>query len=144
MSSEERPGETVADVVREVELAWQKLQEAVESIPAERADETGVCGVWSAKIVVGHVSYWNAFEAVRLRMEGRSGDVDWQSLNDANAAETAGRSLAEVATELKRNHDLVMTAIAETPTLNPKDVRELVFDHYVEHTAEIETWMRSL
>ena len=42
MSSEERPGETVADVVQEVELAWQKLQEAVESIPAERADETGV------------------------------------------------------------------------------------------------------
>ncbi len=144
MSIEEGTTETVADVLRDVEIAWQKLQAAVDSIPVERADDPGVCGIWSAKIVVGHVSFWNAFEAVRLRKEGELGSVDWQSLNDANAVETAGRALEEVAAELNTNHQLVMAAVTETPALKPKDVRELVFDHYVEHTAEIEQWVKSL
>jgi hypothetical protein len=132
---------TLEDAINELEAAWQRFADAVDRVPAERADETGVCGDWSLKILVGHVGFWDGKEAERLGQPGATGELDWQALNDENEADTATRPYSEIRAELQTHHDRLLEVLRTKPGLDPKRVRELSYDHYIEHAAEVEAWL---
>jgi hypothetical protein len=127
----------------ETAVAWERFIRLVDSVPLDRVDETGVCGDWSFKILIGHVAFWDGFEANRLAARGAFEEVDYQPLNDRNAVENVDRPFAELRAELDANHARAIAAIRQNPDVSVETVHELLDDHYDEHRQEIEAWLTS-
>ena len=86
-------------------------------------EATGVTGIWSLKQLIGHVAFWDRWEAVDLsdKVAGKSGaEVDWQAENDQHGPEIATQPLDEVIDGLHRDHDAIVTQLRE---LDPNDIR---------------------
>jgi hypothetical protein len=137
----ERDTSSIERLLVQTAVCWDRFLEIVDSVPAGRVAEPGVCGDWSVKTVIGHVAFWDGFEADRLGRGGEIEDVDYQPLNDENARETAGKSFAELRSQLETNHARVIAAVSAQPDLSEKYIRELLDDHYIDHGREIETWL---
>jgi hypothetical protein len=132
---------TVELVLRDSEVAWNRFVALVDSVPLNLQEKPGVCGDWSLKTVVGHVAFWDGFEANRLARPGEFDEVDFQPLNDQNALDSAKKTFAELRAELEINHERAVAGINSNPTVSPAYIRELLYDHYVEHGLEIERWL---
>ncbi len=132
---------TTESLLSATAIAWERFLAVVDSVPANRHHEPGVCGDWSFKTVVGHVAFWDGFEADRLAKGGDIEHVDFQPLNNQNALDSALKSYAELRSELETNHARVLAAVSAVPNLSPAYVQELMDDHYIEHGQEIETWL---
>jgi hypothetical protein len=122
-------------------VAWGRLLSAIGRVPIDRTEEPGVCGDWSLKILLGHISFWDQFEVEHIAHRRELGEVDWESANEENARASAGRMYADILAELRGNHERLVSVVRSLPDLDPKLVRELTHDHYVEHGAEIEEWL---
>lgn len=126
--------EELVAALSDSERAWERFLAAVDAVDPTRAGEPGACGDWSIVQLLGHVAFWDEFEIGRIGGSADAGDVDWQKLNDEHAREFANLSLDQARTMLIDRHDRLWTAV------DPAKVRSLMYDHYVEHGAEIERW----
>jgi hypothetical protein len=139
--SEPSQSQSLEQVLAEQEIAWQRLLAALARVPADRAEEPGVCGDWPLKTLVGHIGYWDRFEADRFANRPDLTNVDWERLNLQNAAESARRGYDDLSRELLASHEQFRQAVARSAAIDPVRLRELSTEHYVEHAAEIEAWL---
>lgn len=51
-------------VLKDIETAWQALQDVLASVPSERMEVSGVVESWSMKDVTGHITTWES-EAIK-------------------------------------------------------------------------------
>jgi hypothetical protein len=141
---------------------WNDLRERFAIISADflalagqvnddRAQEPGVCGVWSAKQTVDHMAAWD-WEGERLFRALHSGETqprrhDIEAFNAAAVAERAGQSWDETLDELRRAN---MTFAASLANVSPADQEaqpayahwlKAVTGHYIEHGNQIREWM---
>jgi hypothetical protein len=139
--SELSPIGAVDEEIARAEIAWGRLISAIERAPIDRTDEAGVCGEWSLKTLVCHIDFWDAFELEHIANRAELGQVDWQSLNVQHDNAFAGRTFANAVAEMKSTHAKLVAHVGAISNLEPGLVRELMHDHYVEHAAEIESWI---
>ena len=144
-----RTNDSVEAISERIERSWRGLMDALAGIPEERLTEPGVVGDWSVKDLLGHVAVWDAHAvaAVRRFLAGEApGRVNWEALNEREAAARADRSLAEQRSEMEVAHERVRSLVRD---LRPSDldlpgVRHRLavdtYEHYDEHAAEIRAW----
>ena len=107
----------------------------------------GVCGRWSIKDLLGHITSWEtrAVTALLTGVPDQPGDVD--GFNRTEAARKARLTLRDVVVDLESTHRALQSALADAP----QSLFELgapfrdsldanTFSHYVEHTAQIRGW----
>ena len=144
-----RTDDSVEAISERIERSWRGLMGALAGIPEERLTESGVVGDWSVKDLLGHVAVWDAHAvaAVRRYLSGEApGQVDWEALNEREAAARADRSLAEQRSEMEAAHEQVRSLVRglRPPDLDVPGVRHRLavdsFEHYDEHAAEIRAW----
>ena len=133
-----------------IEASWRGLTEALAGIPEERLGEPGAVGEWSVKDLMGHIAFWDeqALLAAERHLAGQPQVqvVDWQAMNEREAAARAGRSAAELRAELERAHELIVALLESRPPLDPSAVglcgcmEESTYQHYDEHAAQIRAW----
>lgn len=120
-------------------------------VKADRAEEPGVCGVWSAKQMVAHMAAWD-WEGERYFRElhadsGASQPHDVEAFNAAAVDERRGQTWDETLDELRRANMTFAASLANVSTgdrdANPHYASWLraVTDHYEEHTAQIRAWL---
>ena len=147
------PSDAVRAVFERIDGSWRGLQAAIEGVPEERMTEPGVCGEWSVKDLLGHVAVWDAFAVARCRrfLAGEApGSVDWQGINEREAAARGDRSVAEQRAEMERTHAAMVEFVrALSPAqLRTKGVRPRIrvdtYEHYDEHAADVRAWRKRI
>lgn len=146
----ERDAKIRATIVQ-IEASWDGLMRAIAGIPDDRLTAPGAVGEWSVKDVMGHVAYWDeqAVAVARRRMVGTEPGppIDWQTINEREAATRAGQSLAAAREELRHAHERVMETLRSLLVLTPADaigicgcLTDDTYEHYDEHASEIRAW----
>jgi uncharacterized protein (TIGR03083 family) len=138
---------TALDVVA---ASWQSLLATLDGIPEDRMTEPGPVGDWSVKDIFGHIAFWDrmAIEAVRRRAAGQADrQLDWETLNETEAAARRDRPLDALRDEMLRTHerllDTVRSLLDQDPTKEATIIDSLradTYEHYDEHAAEIRAW----
>jgi len=140
----------IAVALARLEGSWEGLTVALDGIPAGRLGEPGAVGIWSVKDVMGHLAFWDeqALTAAERLLAGQAPGkvVDWQAMNEREAAARADRPAAAQRAELERAHGLIVALLRSRPSLDPAAVglcgclEEDTYQHYDEHAAEIRAW----
>jgi hypothetical protein len=139
----------VREVDEKVASSWAAFLDAFAGVAPAAMEAPGVSGSWSLKQVLGHLAYWDAWEASDLRekVAGNTVEqVDWQAENDLHVPSIATQALEAVLDGLHRDHDAI---VSQLRALDPFDQRtpELAThvlssttSHYDEHAAAIRAW----
>lgn len=81
---------TAADATALIDASWREWISAIESIPEARWSESGVCGEWAIKDLLGHVAVWDQvmikYLGICARGEDPGDSIDWQAINDEGFA----------------------------------------------------------
>ncbi len=119
-------------------------------VQADRADEPGVCGEWSAKQMVAHMAAWD-WEGERYFRELHAGSTgqrhDIEAFNAAAVEERRDQSWDETLDELRRANMTFAASLANVSTADraatPRYASWLtaVAGHYGEHTEQLRTWL---
>ena len=140
-------------VLGQINQAWEELQEILGKVPRERIEEEGVIESWSVKDMVGHMTSWEKDTMEKIQDYFRNGDaavLDWYNV-DAFNAQTVGsnhrRSTDEILDDMKATHQELIVFVqnlSEASLAIPeveKRIHTDTFDHYHEHTEEIQKWL---
>lgn len=120
-------------------------------VPAERAEEPGVCGNWSVNELVAHMAAWD-WEGERYFRElhadsGASQPDDVEAFNAAAVDERHGQTWGETLDELRRANMTFAASLANVSTgdreADPRYASWLsaIVGHYEEHTMQIRAWL---
>ena len=94
--------------INRFEKLQDELVEAAESLDESKREEPGICGTWSAKEVLAHLSGWNKEIARQfaLLLDGRSGTVehDIDRFNRQAVREREHLNWRETLDDLKETH----------------------------------------
>lgn len=140
---------TVEATLDRIERSWHGLLDALDGIPADRLAEPGAVGDWSVKDVIGHIAFWDeqAVVAAHREMAGEPAlQVDWQAMNEREAAANRDRTAVEQRAKLDRAHAEVVALLRAVPRLDPRSIglcgclQEDTYEHYDAHAADIRAW----
>jgi hypothetical protein len=132
--------------------SWDALMAAVDRVPEARRTELGVVPGWSIADLVWHCGYWVDDAARRIeliaagRPEPEEPEAVWQKTNDLVAEQSKAMSWDEVVGRSEAARERIRTVFAALSDVPPAAESEFVdetFEHYDEHTAEIERFAAS-
>jgi hypothetical protein len=114
------------------------LTRALEGIPQSEWETGGVCGVWSVKEILAHLTVFEhlAAEVLSRFVEGEAGrptpyidrrESSGESFNDDTVAEFSGRSGSDVLAEYQETHRRVMSLIGQIPAETLRQVGTIPF-----------------
>jgi hypothetical protein len=114
-----------------------------ETVPAAQRDETGVCGEWSLKDVVGHLAFWDIVRVDEInhsqgRLQAMPDFSDYEAINHVEADRRRGWTWDEVITEATGAADRL------TPMLDSDGevgLGEPIQAHWIEHYEQIRNWV---
>ncbi len=156
---------TKDEVLDALEDQREKFLDAIDGLPDEAMLEAGVCGEWSVKDVLYHLSRWEA-ELVKLLWEASQGatpttvhfgNASVDELNAAWQAESASRPLERVMSDfiaVRKQTSRRAQAFSYEDLNDPQrypwqDNRPLwdwiatdSFGHEAEHLAQIQEWRK--
>jgi hypothetical protein len=136
-----------------LEQEWQAFLKSFADLPKTDLLEAGVCGEWSIRDLMAHVTTWEeeTLEALPLILEGKRtpkystkyGGVD--AFNALQYEKKHSLSLAQVRRDLASTHKRLVAFLSDLPetAFTPRLVRRLGIDtykHYQEHREQIEGW----
>ncbi|MGH2548053.1 MAG: DinB family protein, partial [Thermomicrobiales bacterium] len=104
-ADERDAGLSVAAVRDRIDRSWTTWIEALNGIPLELASETGVCGTWSVKDLLGHIAVWDS-HSLRYAERRHRGDpslsdgIPWQTINEEAAERHRARAFEDLFHEM--------------------------------------------
>ena len=134
---------TKDEILRQIDESWAALNAALDGIPESALARPGVCGNWSITDLLGHIAFWDrqALEEARRRAAGEAPRrLDWQAMNEENAAANAQRDLADLKAEFDSVHAELVSTLGSLETLYPESIKVDTWEHYDEHAADIRGW----
>jgi hypothetical protein len=132
--------------------SWGAFMGAVARVPEARRTELGVVPGWSVADLVWHCGYWVDDAARRIeliaagRPEPEEPEAVWQKTNDEVAEQSKAMSWDEVVSRSEASRERIRTvfaALSDVPPAAESEFVEETFEHYDEHTAEIERFAAS-
>jgi len=145
----------IARLIAKVETAWAAFHESHAGLPDDEMLVPGVCGEWSVRDLIAHVTWWDAEALSHLptvldggtppRYSDLYGGID--AFNAMKTEETRALSLDDVRQEAAATHQRLLEYLrgvpAERLTGNSRFTHRLRLDtygHYPTHTADIRRW----
>lgn len=140
-------------------ITWRKI---IASFPKERMEEPGVCGVWSFKELIGHITWYEREMITMLHNHDFHGSLLWTEAtlderNEVIAKEIRGltvekvleqseQAASELENELAAQTDADLNDPARYPGMpaewSPADViAGNAFDHIMEHLPDVQKWL---
>lgn len=125
--------------------------ESAESLPVEKRESSGVCGDWSPREVVAHISGWDA-EVLRqfeLFNSGFTGEVehDIESFNQQSVASRGSLDWEETLEELRQIHRCYPAALETVGEIHRasnsqyEEWLQVLIEHYEHHTEQLQRWL---
>ena len=142
-----RSESTKTRVVAALDAAWRDFRRSIQQFAPHEMETPGVCGQWSIKDLLGHITSWEtrAVTALLTGVPDVPGDVD--EFNRTEAARKAPLTHRDIVVDLESTHRALQSALADAPeslfeTGAPfrHSLDADTFSHYVEHTAQIRAW----
>ena len=130
------------ELIANIDRAWKAWTAALDGIPAERPGESGVCGYFSVKDLIGHIAFWDEQDLARAHKLSRGETVppnDWASMNDREYEEHRGDTLeAQTARMLDAHARLSL----DVRTFDDVDGLKLddTWEHYDAHREDVLAW----
>ena len=127
--------------------SWEALLAAVARVPGDRRTEPGVVPGWSVADLVWHCGYWVDDAARRIGSiaagtpEPDELEAVWQRTNDEVAEQSKAMSWDEIVARSEAARDrirAVLSSLSEIPPAAESEFVDETFEHYDEHTAEIQ------
>ena len=133
--------------------SWEAFMGAVARVPEARRTDLGVVPGWSVADLVWHCGYWvdDAARKIELIAAGRpepeEPEAVWQKTNDEVAEQSKTMSWDEVVTRSEAARERIRTVLSSLSEIAPAAESEFsdeTFEHYHEHTSEIERFAASV
>lgn len=155
---------TLERLLDSIRAGWADWQAALERVDRERIQQPGVVADWSVKDLVAHVTWFEVDMLLLLRERSMAQSSPLWSLppderNRAIYEENRARSIEDVLDENSRVHTGM---VAEIEKLSERDLRdpsgfdgmptewlpwqilcENTYDHYSDHTQQINDWLKA-
>ncbi|HYH13353.1 MAG TPA: maleylpyruvate isomerase N-terminal domain-containing protein [Thermomicrobiales bacterium] len=145
----------IARLIEKVETAWAEFHASYDGLADEELLIPGVCGEWSVRDLVAHVTWWDeeALNHLPTVLEGESpprysmlyGGID--AFNAMKTEEKRGLSLEEVRCEADETHRRLLAYLRGIPVERLKGnsrfthrLRLDTYGHYPIHTDDIRRW----
>jgi uncharacterized damage-inducible protein DinB len=141
-------------VIKHINASWQNLIYSLEGLPESAYFHSGVCGTWSIRDILNHISTWEeeALSNIPLILAGKptpryasSGGIS--AFNTRAQQAKQAYSLQRIEQELTATHQRFLDYLASLPEAcfvnNPRLIKRIRLDsygHYAEHTAQICLW----
>ncbi len=142
-------------LIDKVNGAWDAFHAAYAGLPEDALSRPGVCGAWSIRDLIAHVTWWDEEAITHLPMvlEGKTPprySVTYGGIDAFNAMKTDEKrdlSLEEVRREADATHARLLAYLESVPPEplkgNAKFTHRLRLDtygHYPIHTTDIRAW----
>jgi len=119
MSNDHMPPPTPQELVSQMEEHHQAILEACEKLTPKQAHQPGVCGEWSAKAVVDHLTGWQvqSLPIVQqlLSSENQTIDFDIDAFNQTSVKSREDLSWEESLAAFKGSFDSFDQALDDLP-----------------------------
>jgi hypothetical protein len=139
-----------AKLVKRLDLAWLDWLNALDRVPRERLSESGVCGHWSAKDLVGHMALWDSevmTDIHRWQLGLPFPTNDWQTMNDDDHDAKANRPFDLLRVEMYSAHMAIRRELGDIQDDIDGEIYDRIavdtWDHYPEHTQDVLTWLET-
>ena len=136
------------DLLRREADAWAALLAAAEAVPAELRTVAGVVPDWSVVDLVFHSGKWAELAGIHLEEMAAGTFVGeeqpeevWQAMNTSWAEESKTLTWEQAVASAEAGRMKARTALEALDTIDDTAASWFVdetFDHYPEHTEEIE------
>ncbi len=129
-----------------IDDSWERFLGVLDTVPVERLEEAGACGDWSVKDLMAHMAYWDdraVIVADALGAGKQADPVDWEEVNEKEAALRSAWKLDESRREMHAAHQRMLEALERHPELEADIWQGDTFEHYDEHAADIRAWLAS-
>ena len=122
--------------------AVERTLESAMKVPADRRDEPGVCGDWSLKDLMGHLTYWDSVNRYEMETEQAGGtiisdDRDDDTINAEQAEARKDWSWDQIMAEVIDNRDARVELHKRPSRYDQSGAGE----HWDEHRAQIDAWL---
>lgn len=134
--------------------SWAALEAAIARVPADHRTEAGVVPGWSVQDLLWHSAWWAGWSGDRLEqlaigtLESEDhDDAYWDGLNAGIAEESRSMEWDAVVAGAVPLRERARAALAALPELTEQAVEyftDETFEHYADHTGEIERFADSL
>jgi hypothetical protein len=114
-------------------------------------DIPGVCGDWSVKDVLGHITTWEAIVLSALVKETPPQNFELNEFNEAEVRRKRRLTAKEVLVQLEESHRSLREALGAAPAVSfehgsfsRRRIDADTVEHYREHTLHIRDFARTL
>lgn len=141
---------------------YDALNDVLDRVPEERRSEAGVCGRWSVREILAHMSFWNLYPLMELEyaLGGRTAkfELDDDTINERNIEARLGFDFDMLRAEFDVTFQAVMGTLESLPeeefgvdsplghvlgeTIDGTFANN-TYAHYALHRLQIETWLDS-
>lgn len=149
------PPARIARLIEKVETSWSGFHASYDGLTDEEMLIPGVCGEWSVRDLIAHVTWWDeeALSHLPTVLEGETpprystlyGGID--AFNAIKTEEKRELSLEEVRREADETHRRLLAYLRGVPVEKLKGnsrfthrLRLDTYGHYPIHTADIRRW----
>ena len=144
----EKKPDAQAAVLAAIDDSWRGLHKALTPLTSKDMEARGVCGEWSVKDVIGHITTWEA--AVLRELNGSSlTGINIDEFNEQEVQVKSKMSAREIMAELESTHRALRDALGAAPdshfkhgTPMRRKIDEDTVLHYDEHAQHIRQWAR--
>ena len=136
---------SASEVIDRINASWAIWLEVIDGIDPDAIDETGVCGSWSTKDLIGHIAVWDreAADTARRETAGEAHPLfDWRRVNEEEAERRRSSSIEELTAQMHAVHADLMATLAASPALEASWVADNTYEHYPQHIAQVRAWRR--
>jgi hypothetical protein len=135
-------------LLERLDAAWTRWLTVLDRVGPAHRDEKVLDENWSVKDLVAHTTFWDAevlTDLQRWRSNLEPVANDWQRMNVQNFEAQRDRPYDLLRVEMHLVHETVRIAVAALPDNLTEVFIERVavdtWDHYDDHTAQIEAWL---
>lgn len=138
-------------LIKQLQELQNEFIHAVTSLDPSEREKSGVCGVWSPKQVVAHMTGWEIetilqFQRVRDSNEAIEHDID--AFNEKSVQQRKHLSWKETIEELttiqNRFNETLRSISPDDESINKQylELMDVQIEHYMHHTGQLEEWLK--
>lgn len=136
-------------LIHQLEELQIKFNKAVQALDASQVEKPGVCGHWSPKQLVAHMTGWEIetilqFQRIQNGLEAIEHDID--AFNEKSVDQRSHLTWNETLTELITVQNRLNEVIRSTPkddhskNIEYRELMDVQIEHYIHHTKQLESW----